>query len=88
MANDINTTVGARPRELDSWKLRHTFSEFGINFRIATLLRIVVAAGMLVASTLPLVAAGDSEDGGLSDLNGLGDGGPSITTSPRGTIPT
>ncbi len=76
MANDINTTVGARPKELDSSKLRHTFSEFGMNFRLAILLRIVVAAGMLVASALPLVAGGDSEDGGLNDLNGLGDGGP------------
>ncbi len=59
-----------------------------MNFRIATLLRIVVAAGMLVASTLPLVAGGESDDGGLSDLNGLGDGGPSTTTSPPGFIPT
>ncbi len=70
MANDINTTVGARSRELDSWKLRHTFSEFGRNFRLAILLRIVGAAGMLVASALPLVAGGDSEDSGLNDLTG------------------
>ncbi len=41
-----------------------------MNFRLATLLRIVVAAGMLVASALPLVAGGDSEDGGLNDLTG------------------
>ncbi len=47
-----------------------------MNFRLATLPRIVVATGMLVASALPLVAGGDSEDGGLNDLNGLGDGGP------------
>ena len=38
---------------------------------------------MLVASTLPLVAAGDSEDGGLSDLNGLGDGGPEVIDADR-----
>ncbi len=47
-----------------------------MNFRLAILLRNVVATGMLVASALPLVAGGDSEDGGLNDLNGLGDGGP------------
>ncbi len=41
-----------------------------MNFRLATLLRIVVTAGMFVASTLPLVAGGDSEGGGSNDLTG------------------
>ncbi len=41
-----------------------------MNFRLATLPRIVVATGMLVASALPLVAGGDSEDSGLNDLTG------------------
>ncbi len=41
-----------------------------MNFRPATRLRSVVAAGMLLASALPLVAGGDSEDGGLNDLTG------------------
>ena len=40
-----------------------------MNFRLATLPRIVVAGGMLVASAPPLVAGGDSEDGGL--ISGL-----------------
>ncbi len=70
LPNDNNTTMGARPRESDRWKLRHTFSEFGMNLPLATLLRIFVAAGVLVASALSLVAGGDSEDGGLNDLTG------------------
>ncbi len=57
-----------------------------MNFRIATLLRIAVAAGMLVASALPLVAGGDSEDGGLNDLNGLGDGGPKVNDAAGGAL--
>jgi len=41
-----------------------------MNFRLAILLGIVVAAGMLVASPPPLMAGGDSEDGGSNDLTG------------------
>ncbi len=41
-----------------------------MNLRLATLLRVVVAAGVLVVSALPLVAGGVSEDGGLNDLTG------------------
>jgi para-nitrobenzyl esterase len=37
---------------------------------LTTLLRVAVAAGVLVASALPLVAGGDSEDGGLNELTG------------------
>ncbi len=57
-----------------------------MNFRLATLLRIVVATGMLVASALPLVAGGDSEDDGLNDLNGLGDGGPEVIDAAGGGL--
>ena len=57
-----------------------------MNFRLATLLRIVVATGMLVASALPLVAGGDSEGGGLSDLNDLGDGGPEVIDAAGGGL--
>ncbi len=57
-----------------------------MNFRLAPLLRIVVATGMLVASALPLVAGGDSEDGGLNDLNGLGDDGPEVIDTAGGGL--
>ncbi len=68
-----------------------------MNFRLATLLRIVVAAGMLVASALPLVAGGDSEDGGLNArarpdgdraAGGRGRQGPQVLTDTANPLPT
>ncbi len=41
-----------------------------MNYRLATLLGVVVAAGMLVASAAPLVAGGNSEDDGSNYFTG------------------
>jgi len=41
-----------------------------MNLPLATLLRIIATAGVLVAPALSLVAGGDSEDGGFTDLPG------------------